>query len=249
MQCKDQRVRHIVITGASQGIGRGLAAHFLSQGDAVVSLDLHAGPDDTIAADPNFRSILCDVTEPESIHVALDTLGWSKIDVLVNCASIFSTLTMQPFWQIAPAEWRRVVDVNLNGSFFVTVAALDYLKASSAGRVIHFSSAVVPMGRPNYLHYVSSKAGIVGMTRAMARELGALNITVNAVLPGATVTEIERDTVSPEQMQAMISARSIARAQRVDDVTGVVAFLASDAARFMTGQALVVDGGLVFNGA
>jgi 3-oxoacyl-[acyl-carrier protein] reductase len=242
-------MRYIAITGAAQGIGRGLAAHFLSHGDCVVNLDRHEGPNDALAADPLFRSLVCDVTEPESIRAAFAALDWPQIDVLVNCASIFSTLTMQPFWEIAPAEWRRVVDVNLNGSFFVTVAALDYLKASAAGRVIHFSSAVVPMGRPNYLHYVSSKAGIIGMTRAMARELGEFNITVNAVLPGATVTEIERETVSPEQMQAMISARSIARAQRVDDVTGIVAFLASDAARFMTGQALVVDGGLVFNGA
>ena len=181
-------MRYIAITGAAQGIGRGLAAHFLGHGDCVVNLDRHEGPNDALAADPRFRSLVCDVTEPESIRAAFAALDWPQIDVLVNCASIFSTLTMQPFWEITPAEWRRVVDVNLNGSFFVTVAALDYLKASAAGRVIHFSSAVVPMGRPNYLHYVSSKAGIIGMTRAIARELGEFNITVNAVLPGATVT-------------------------------------------------------------
>lgn len=242
-------MRHVVITGAAQGIGRGLAAHFVGQGDRVASLDLTEGPADALATDPNFRALCCDVTEPASIEAALASLEWSHVDVLINCASIFSTLSMQPFWEIPPSEWRRVIDVNLNGVFFVTVAALPYLKASTAGRVIHFSSAVVPMGRPHYLHYVSSKAGIVGMTRAMARELGQFSVTVNAILPGATVTEVERETVSPEQMQAMIAARALARTQQIDDLTGVVAFLASDASRFMTGQSLVVDGGLVFNGA
>ena len=101
------------------------------------------------------------------------------------------------------------------------------------------------MGRPNYLHYVSSKAGVQGLTRAMAREVGDFDITVNAILPGATVTEVPRETVSPEQMKAMIQARCIKRPQEVSDLTGLVGFLCSDEAGFITGQSFVVDGGLV----
>jgi len=105
----------------------------------------------------------------------------------------------------------------------------------------------VPMGRANYMHYVASKSGVVGMTRAMARELGGFGITVNAILPGAVETEIERDTVTPEQRAAFIAQRSLPRAQIPQDLGGVLSFLISEDARFMTGQSLIVDGGMIFN--
>ena len=115
------------------------------------------------------------------------------------------------------------------------------------GRIINIASAVVPMGRANYLHYVASKAGVVGMTRAMARELGGFGITVNAILPGAVETEVERETVTPEQRAAFIAQRSLPRAQVPEDLGGVVSFLISENAGFMTGQSLIVDGGMIFN--
>ena len=119
-------------------------------------------------------------------------------------------------------------------------------KADKGGRIVNIASAVVPMGRPNYAHYVASKAGVIGLTRAMAREIGEFDITVNSILPGATDTGIDRKTVSPQQREALINARSLKRPQVPEDLTGVLRFLLSEDSRFITGQSLVVDGGTVF---
>ena len=232
----------ICITGASQGIGRALATYFNDRGHRVFNLDVKLPADES---NP-FETSLLDITDEEACGRIFDSIGQGhgRVDVLINCASIFSTLTMKPFWEIESSDWDEVINVNLKGTFNTCKKALPWLKKSSTGRIINFSSAVVPMGRPNYLHYVSSKAGVQGLSRAMAREVGDFNITVNAILPGATVTEVARETVSPEQMKAMIQSRCIKRPQEVSDLTGVVGFLCSKEADFITGQSFVVDGGL-----
>ena len=232
----------ICVTGASQGIGRAIATHFSDRGDNVFNLDIKAPLDDSTS----FESSILDITNEDACGKIFDHIGqeYGRIDVLINCASIFSTLTMKPFWEIESSDWDQVINVNLKGTFNTCKTALPWLKQSQAGRIINFSSAVVPMGRPNYLHYVSSKAGVQGLSRAMAREVGDFQITVNAVLPGATVTEVARETVSPEQMKAMIQSRCIKRPQEVSDLTGLVGFLCSREADFITGQSFVVDGGL-----
>lgn len=232
----------ICITGASQGIGRALATYFSDQGHRVFNLDVKLPADGS----NSFETLLLDITDEEACGTIFDSIGKShgRLDVLINCASIFSTLTMKPFWEIESSDWDQVINVNLKGTFNTCKKALPWLKKSSTGRIINFSSAVVPMGRPNYLHYVSSKAGVQGLSRAMAREVGDFNITVNAILPGATVTEVARETVSPEQMKAMIQSRCIKRPQEVSDLTGVVGFLCSQEADFITGQSFVVDCGL-----
>ena len=233
----------ICITGASQGIGRALATYFNDRGHRVFNLDVKLPADGS----NSFETSLLDITDDRACGRIFDSIGQShgRIDVLINCASIFSTLTMKPFWEIESSDWDQVINVNLKGTFNTCKKALPWLKKSSTGRIINFSSAVVPMGRPNYLHYVSSKAGVQGLSRAMAREVGDFNITVNAILPGATVTEVARETVSPEQMKAMIQSRCIKRPQEVSDLTGVVGFLCSKEADFITGQSFVVDGGLI----
>ena len=232
----------ICITGASQGIGRALATYFNDRGHRVFNLDVKLPADRS----NSFETRLIDITDEEACGRIFDSIGQGhgRVDVLINCASIFSTLTMKPFWEIESSDWDQVINVNLKGTFNTCKKALPWLKKSSTGRIINFSSAVVPMGRPNYLHYVSSKAGVQGLSRAMAREVGDFNITVNAILPGATVTEVARETVSPEQMKAMIQSRCIKRPQEVSDLTGVVGFLCSKEADFITGQSFVVDGGL-----
>ena len=233
----------ICITGASQGIGRALATYFNDRGHRVFNLDVKLPADGS----NSFETSLLDITDDRACGRIFDSIGQShgRIDVLINCASIFSTLSMKPFWEIESSDWDQVINVNLKGTFNTCKKALPWLKKSSTGRIINFSSAVVPMGRPNYLHYVSSKAGVQGLSRAMAREVGDFNITVNAILPGATVTEVARETVSPEQMKAMIQSRCIKRPQEVSDLTGVVGFLCSKEADFITGQSFVVDGGLI----
>ena len=233
----------ICITGASQGIGRAIAIYFASLGHQVFNLDINKPSDDKC----KFENLNLDVTDEDACARVFSKIGedFGQIDILVNCASIFSTLIMKPFWEIESKDWDIVLNVNLKGTFNTCKTALPWLKRSKMGRIINFSSAVVPMGRPNYLHYVSSKAGVQGLSRAMAREVGEFNITVNAILPGSTITEVPRDTVSPEQMKAMIDARCIKRPQTVADLTGIVGFLCSEESGFITGQSFVVDGGLV----
>lgn len=243
----------IIVTGAAQGLGRAFAKRFAKVGHPVVVADIRGETAEALAEEIRCSggsaiAVTLDVTDAESathmVHTCCETFG--GLGVLVNNASVFSTLKMRPFDEIPVAEWRQVIDVNLTGVYLCSRAAAPPMKAARWGRIVNIASAAVPMGRPHYLHYVSSKAGVIGLTRGLAKELGEWNITVNAVLPGATDTEIERETVTPQQRENLISARSIRRAQGVDDLTGVVRFIASDDCGFVTGQSLVVDGGTVF---
>jgi 3-oxoacyl-[acyl-carrier protein] reductase len=244
----------IIVTGAGQGLGLAFARRLASDGRNLVLTDVLA---DEVEAATNELSgqgveamgMAADVTDPEAMAGVVDAARdrFGELWGLVNNASIFSTLRMRPFDEISLEEWRRVIDVNLTGVFVCCQAVAPALKAANCGRIVNISSAVVSMGRPNYMHYVASKAGVVGMTRAMARELGDWNITVNAVLPGATDTGIPRETVSAEQRAALIGSRALKRAQVPEDLTGVVAFLIGEESRFVTGQSLIVDGGTVFS--
>lgn len=244
----------VIVTGAAQGLGRAFARRLAEDGYAVCLSDI-AGDHVAAAADELEKDghaalgLAVDVTDEASVDQMVATVvnRFGSVDGLVNNASIFSTLQMRPFFDIPLAEWRKVVDVNLTGVFICSKAAAAPMRAQGHGRIINISSAVVPMGRQNYLHYVGSKAGVVGMTRAMARELGEWNITVNAILPGATDTGIERATVTQQQRDALIAMRSIKRTQVPDDLCGVASFLMSKNSAFMSGQSLIVDGGALFS--
>ncbi|MEW5420312.1 SDR family NAD(P)-dependent oxidoreductase [Amorphus sp. 3PC139-8] len=244
----------VIVTGAGQGLGQAFAVRLAAEHYPVVVADIASDKADAVAKaiaaqGHEAAAIGVDVTDEGSagrmVELALDRFG--AIEGLVNNASIFSTLKMRPFFEIPLDEWRSVVDVNMTGVFICSKAAAGPMREREQGRIINIASSVVPMGRQDYLHYVGSKGGVVGMTRAMARELGPWNITVNAVLPGATETGIERATVTSAQREALIAMRSLKRAQVPDDLAGVVSFLMSEDSRFMTGQNLIVDGGAVFN--
>jgi 3-oxoacyl-[acyl-carrier protein] reductase len=245
--------RVVMITGAGQGIGRAYAHRFAALGARVVVAEIgqeagHRVSDEIGAMGAQALAVQVDVSSAESVAAAVGVAAerFGKIDVLVNNAAIFSTLKMRPFEEIPLDEWRRVLDVNITGTFLMTRAVSPLMKAAGWGRIVNVSSAAVTMGRPHYLHYTTSKAATIGMTRSLARELGPHGITVNVVLPGAVDTGIPRETVSPEQKKAQIAMRSIQREQTPDDMVGVVQFLASDASAFVTGQSLTVDGGLTF---
>ncbi len=249
----DENRRVFVITGAGQGLGRAYATMFGARDQTVVAIDLNVDALNNVASEIRAAGGEClplvvDVGSAAAVEDAARQIEqrYGRADVLINNAAIFSTLQMRPFEEIPLEEWSRVLHVNVTGPFLMTRALSPLMRRQKWGRVINVSSAAVVMGRPHYLHYTTSKAAVIGMTRSMARELGPHGITVNAVLPGATDTEIPRETVSSAQKQVQISMRCIQREANTDDLTGTVSFLASDDSGFVTGQSLVVDGGLVF---
>ena len=242
--------RVAIITGAGQGLGRAFAHGFAAQGAVPVIAEINEDKGRAVAAETGGLYVRTDVSDPASVdamaRAVLDAYG--RIDVLVNNAAIFSTLEMRPFEEISLDEWERVLRVNLTGPFLCARAVASAMRKAGWGRIINIASAAVSLDRPNYLHYIASKAGLAGMTNSLARELGPHGITVNAILPGATFTEIPRKTVTPEQKKAIVGMQCIPRPEVPEDLVGVVLFLASPASGFVTGQALTVDGGATHKG-
>ena len=242
-----------VITGSGQGIGKEFAQAFSASGAAVVVADLDEGNARAVAAELDAAGgraigVGVDIAEEAAVERMVDaaTAEFGRVDVLLNGAAIFSTLTMQPFEEISTAEWRKVIDVNVTGVFLSCRAVAASMRAQGSGTIINISSSTVLGGRPNYLHYVTSKAAIVGMTRSMARELGPAGITVNAIMPGSVDTGIPRDSARPEAVEQIVANQAMKRRVVSRDLTGAAVFLASDSAQMMTGQTLVVDGGMNF---
>lgn len=246
----DLKGRVVLITGAAQGIGRVLAQGFGQAGAAVVVADRNAQKAEETAVQLRQQgtqalALPVDVADASSVETMVQAArNWrGGIDVLVNNAALFSTLKMQPFHEIPLDVWESVQRVNVTGPFLCAKAVAPGMMQRGFGRIIQVSSGAVTLGRPNYLHYTTSKAALIGMTRSMARELGQYGITVNAVLPGSVATEVERETVTPESKQRIVQMQCIPRGQVPEDLVGVMVFLASDASSFITGQSLTVDGG------
>jgi NAD(P)-dependent dehydrogenase (short-subunit alcohol dehydrogenase family) len=244
------RGRVAIITGAGQGIGRVFAKALALAGAIPVIAERNHDKAKAVAAEIGAAggealAIHTDVADPASIErmVAAVDARFRRVDVLVNNAGIFSTLDMRPFDRIPLDEWEEVLRVNVTGPFLCSRTVLPAMRRAKWGRIINMASGAVTLGRPHYLHYITSKAALIGMTRSMARELGDEGITVNSILPGATFTEIERRTVTPEQKRRIIAQQCIPRPEVPEDLVGTLLFLASDASAFVTGQALTVDGG------
>lgn len=242
----------VVVTGAAQGIGRRLALMLASEGVDVCIADWNEDGGRSVAAESHGGAgrlifVRTDVADEascaEAVKAAEEAFG--GIFGVVNNASMFSTLQMRPFWEIPTDEWDRVQSVNLKGVFNMSRAALPSLRQAEGASIVNIASSTLLFGRPNYAHYVSSKAGVMGLSRAMARELGAHNIRVNTLTPGPTFTEIERKTVTPEQREAMIRQQCLGRAGAPDDIAAPIMFLLSNDARWITGQLINVDGGMI----
>jgi 3-oxoacyl-[acyl-carrier protein] reductase len=172
----------------------------------------------------------------------------ARIDVLVNNAAIFATLKKVPFDQIPLQEWDQVLRVNVTGSYLCACAVAPAMRKAEWGRIINISSDSVPRGVPNYLHYVTSKSAVIGMTNSLARELGPFGITVNCIRPGATATEVDRTHNPTAEFRAkVLGEQCLPRGQMPEDLVGIVVFLATPAAGFITGQTIAADGGLTHN--
>ena len=240
MKLKD---RVAIVTGGAQGIGRAIAEKLGAEGAQVVIADLNgAGAEEAAAAIPGAVGLQADVSSQADVSRIVDeTVGrFGKLDILVNNAAIV------PFtaWDdIDFAEWRRIMATNLDGVFLVCRAASDAMRKNEYGRIVNIASNTVVAGTPNMAAYVAAKGGVFGFTRALATELGKYGITVNTVSPGLTETEGVMASPHAAAFDFVQSLQAIPRHGVAADIAPVVAFLASEEARWVTGQMVVVDGG------
>jgi meso-butanediol dehydrogenase/(S,S)-butanediol dehydrogenase/diacetyl reductase len=248
-----------VVFGAASGIGRGIAETFVARGASVFLADLSDerlrltakgladGPGRVVG------SALCDVSDPASVRDAVDRAetALDGLSAMVNAAGI---TTFAPFTEIAPEDWRRVLDVNLTGAFYCSQAAARKMLAGDGGAIVNIASQAAYRGQPSNAHYGAAKAGLLHLTRTMAREL-APTIRVNAVCPGEVETPMmdttfsyfaEREGVDPaRQKQELRASIPLGRFQTPASIGGVVWFLCSTAAADITGQSVIVDGGIL----
>lgn len=242
--------RVVIVTGAGQGLGAAYAHAFAQAGASIVIAEID-GPNgaavegEIVDTGGRALAIETDVSDEASVAAMVETTieTFGRIDVLVNNAAIYTTLVREPFDQISVENWRRVIDVNVTGYFLCARAVVPHMRKAGWGRIINISSCTVPMGWPDFLHYVTSKSAVIGMARSMAREVGADGITVNAVLPGLTDTGVATARLPDEVWDAVINRLCIPRRETPDDLTGVLLFLASEDSGFITGQSIAVDGG------
>jgi pyridoxal 4-dehydrogenase len=234
--------RVAVVTGAAQGIGKAIADKLAEEGASVVVADVNAAGAEAAAPDGGVGMGVDVSSETDVERMVADTLGhFGRLDVLVNNAAIV------PFtgWDdIDFAEWRRIMSVNLDGTFLCCHHAHKPMREAAYGRIVNISSNVVLAGTPNLAHYVASKGGILGFTRALAREIGKYGITVNAVAPGLTETEGVLASPHAEAFEFVQMLQCLPRRGVAADIAPSVAFLASEEAGWVTGQLLVADAGM-----
>lgn len=241
-----QNQRVVLITGAAGGVGAYLVERFLANGDTVIATDVSSAAleqlRNRIGAGAELITAAADISKEADCNgladLAQEQAG--RVDVLINCAGFFPFST---FENISSGEWEKVIGINLTGTFLMTQAILPLMKDHDWGRIINFGSGSVFDGTKGQSHYVAAKAGVVGFSRSLAREVGGYGITVNVIAPGLTVTKAVRDSFPSEILEAQRNGRALQRDEEPEDLVGPVFFLASSDAAFITGQTLNVDGG------
>ncbi len=242
--------RVAIVTGGARHIGAAYCRKLAEEGAAVVVADILDGEpvaDQIRSKGGRALALQIDVSNEEGTQrMAADSVKiFGRIDILVNNAAIFINIQRHPFYEITADEWDRVSAVNIKGPFLCAKAVFPQMKEQKSGKIINISSSTVYWGTPNFLHYVASKAALIGMTRSLAREVGEFNICVNAIAPG--LVEHEGQNAPKALTELQLKERSIKRLQTPKDLLGTLVFLCSSDSDFMTGQTIVVDGGSIFH--
>jgi NAD(P)-dependent dehydrogenase (short-subunit alcohol dehydrogenase family) len=243
-----------VITGAASGIGQAFAQRLAEDGAHVVVADIQPADETVKLVEKTERQALfvkCDVASPESVAALAAAVEqkFGRCDILVHCAGIFK---LQAFEDMTFADWRRTLATNLDSAFLLSSAFAPGMKRRGWGRIVHMASSTFGTVTSGFAHYIASKGGIIGLTRALASELGPHGVTVNAIAPtltrtpGAMTRGPRAGEADMERAFAVAAARqAIPRGQVPADLVGTISFLTSDDAAFITGQTLYVNGGLV----
>ena len=242
----------LIVTGGSHGIGLAYCEGLAAEGARVVVADIDGQGAEAVVASlgesgHDALAVATDVSQPESTDAMarLTMERFGRIDGLINNAAIYQrpAVTRGPFEEIPVEEWDRLMGVNLRGVFLCCRAVVPHMKEQGSGKIVNISSGTVFNGSTQMLHYVTSKAGVIGLTRSLARELGDYNINVNAIAPGLTVSMDDEDEDKLLRFETRMQARSLKRLEGPQDLVGAVLFLCSSDSDFMTGQTMVVDGG------
>lgn len=245
-----------LVTGGGRGIGKAIAARFHAEGAKVAicgtTEDMLRQTAKTMGTD--VLPVVCDVSRSGQVEamVRLVRERFGKVDILVNNAAVMLRhigveRATRPFYELAEADWDLVMNVNVKGMWLCSKAVFPDMRSQNWGRIINIASDTVYMGRGNGLQYVTSKAAVVGLTRALAFEVGRFGVTVNAVSPGLTQSETVQEHDFAEMSEQLARNSAIPRLEYPEDLAGTAAWLASDDAAFVTGQTISVSGGLSFH--
>ncbi|MEW6635481.1 MAG: glucose 1-dehydrogenase [Actinomycetota bacterium] len=240
--------RVAIVTGGGGGLAEGICGRLAAAGASVAAVDVSREKAERVAKMASQNGARClpfeaDVSDRASVEAMVEGVvgEFGGVDILVNNAAIYP---LRPWTEIEEEEWDRVLSVNLKGYFLCARAAYPRMSGRGHGRIINVASITFFIGWAGFLDYVSSKGGVIGFTRTLAREVGPEGITVNAISPGAFPTDAER--VHPDQEalnRRILEQQCLKRRGTPEDVGNLVAFLASDAASFITGQTIEIDGG------
>jgi len=241
-----------IITGSARGMGRVIARRFAEEGVKLTICDIHdcqPVAKEIEALGGEVLPLKIDVSrEEDTAQMAKRTFDrFGRIDILVNNAAIFGALEVKdfvkPVEKLVSADWDRILAVNIKGVFLSCKAVIPYLKKQGSGKIVNMASNVAFTGLPEFIHYSTSKGGVITMTRGLATELGAFNINVNAVAPGLVMTEAMWSTFPPGYSEDVVGKQLLKKNIEPEDIAAAVLFLASDEASMVTGQTLAVNGG------
>ncbi|RDD64173.1 SDR family NAD(P)-dependent oxidoreductase [Thalassococcus profundi] len=240
--------KYAIVTGAAsaRGLGKATAAMFAEHGAIVAILDLDGAAAEAAAVDlgEGHVGLACNVTDKTACEAAAKTLldRWGRIDVLVNNAGITQPLKIM---EIEPQNYDAVTDVNLRGTLYMSQAVIPAMRAQMSGAIVNLSSVSAQRGGGIFggPHYSAAKAGVLGLTKAMARELAPVNVRVNAICPGFIATDITAGKLTDEQHKMVLAGIPMGRAGAASDVAGCALFLASDLSAYCTGTEVDVNGG------